>query len=160
MVLSGADIDPDFGIDSVIAIPIDEWSLDLVTPNTECVRKNGGCIKSEFPNPPEDSTMIPFNGGETDAASKPAGILDEDTTLLYVDELNPITDINGRVPKPGLYVLVAQYYQPDKPSKICIATKSHRLATFQKKSLNPFSFSAFDLPMNISYSATEGEGKY
>ena len=41
------------------------------------------------------------------------------TTPLYVDELNPITDINGNVPKPGLYVLVAQYYQPDKPSK-CI----------------------------------------
>ena len=149
MVLNGEDVDPDFGIDSVIAIPIDEWSLDLVTPSTECVRKNGECSKSEFPNPPEDSMIIPFNGGEADSAAKPAGIMDDDTTLLYVDEFNPITDISGRVPKPGLYVLVAQYYQPDKPSKICIAiaaSKSHRLANFQKKSLNPFRFQPLIYP--------------
>ena len=47
----------------------------------------------------------------------PEGIIDENANLLYVDELNPIPDIHGNIPKPGFYILVAQYYQPDKPSK-------------------------------------------
>ena len=115
VTLIGDEVDPDFGIDSVIAIPIDQWSLDYVTPSTVCVRKNGECIKSEFPNPPQDSKVIPFTDSSSDA--RPAGILDEDVTSLFVDESNPIVDVNGNVPKPGLYVLVAQYYQPDKPSK-------------------------------------------
>ena len=107
MTLIGDNVDPDFGIGSVIAIPIDEWSLDLVTPSTECIRKNGECIKSEFPDPPEDSKVIPFS--EINSDVKPSGI--------YVDGLTDIVDITGNVPKPGLYVLVAQYYQQYKPSK-------------------------------------------
>ena len=72
--LNGEDIEPDIGIDSVIAIPIENWSLDLVTPSTECVRKNGECTKSEYPNPPEDSKVIPFVG---DSSNIPDGIMDE-----------------------------------------------------------------------------------
>ena len=68
-----------------------------------------------------------------DSDDKPEGIIDDDANLLYIDELNPITDIDGRVPKPGLYVLVAKYYQPDKPE--------------------------FELPMNISYTNPGEEGE-
>ena len=50
--------------------------------------------------------------------------------MLYVNEFTEITDIEGEVPKPGLYVLVAQYYQPDKAE--------------------------FEIPMNITY-ANPGE---
>ena len=50
--------------------------------------------------------------------------------MLYVNEFTEITDIEGKVPKPGLYVLVAQYYQPDKAE--------------------------FEIPMNITY-ANPGE---
>ncbi len=125
-----------------MAIPIEEWSLDLVTPNSECVRKNGQCIAAVFPDAPDESAVVPFNrkqtrnipiGGSVELlimthrppflaeaageAERPKGILDEDANLLYVDEADPIMDIHGRVPKPGLYVLVAQYYSPDEPSK-------------------------------------------
>ena len=131
VTLIGDNVDPDFGIGSVIAIPIDEWSLDLVTPSTECIRKNGECIKSEFPNPPEDSKVIPFS--EINSDVKPSGI--------YVDGLTPIVDITGNVPKPGLYVLVAQYYQQYKPSKKRSQRAIWQFSKSQKEVLaNQFSY--------------------
>ena len=54
-------MDPELGIDSVIAIPIEDWSLDLVTPNAECIRKDGACIAADFPNPPDESRVEFFN---------------------------------------------------------------------------------------------------
>ena len=134
MTLIGDNVDPDFGIGSVIAIPIDEWSLDLVTPSTECIRKNGECIKSEFPNPPEDSKVIPFS--EINSDVKPSGI--------YVDGLTDIVDITGNVPKPGLYVLVAQYYQQYKPSKNWTIWQFSKSKS-QESRANQFSFTSFQL---------------
>ena len=133
VTLLAPQMDPEIGIDSVIAIPIEKWSLDLVTPNTECIRKDGECIAVDFPNAPDESTEMPFkmNGNSGD---KPEGILDNDANLLYIDDNIPITDIHGNVPKPGVYVLVAKYYQPDKPE--------------------------FEMPMNISYNNPGEEGNY
>ena len=55
-------MDPEIGIDSVIAIPIEDWNLDLVTPIPECIRKDGECIRQlDFPNPPDESRVLPFN---------------------------------------------------------------------------------------------------
>jgi laminin alpha 3/5 len=106
-----------FGIDSIVAIPLEDWSLDLVTPNSECVRKDGECIRAVFPDAPDESALLPFTGSSSpESSERPKGIIDEDANLLYVDDSNSIVDIHGRVPKPGLYVLVAHYYQPDKPS--------------------------------------------
>ena len=59
--LKADNMDPELGIDSVIAIPIEDWSLDLVTPNAECIRKDGACIAADFPNPPDESRVLPFN---------------------------------------------------------------------------------------------------
>jgi len=47
-------------------------------------------------------------------SSVPEGSNPEANQLL-VDEDTPMIDIHGRVPKPGLYVLVAQYFQPNSP---------------------------------------------
>ena len=41
------------GIDSVVAIPLEDWSLDLVTPTTECIKKDGNCINPGFPDAPD-----------------------------------------------------------------------------------------------------------
>lgn len=35
---------------SVTAIPIDEWSLDYIRPTTVCVKKDGECLPTTFPN--------------------------------------------------------------------------------------------------------------
>ena len=60
-VMAEDEVDPEIGIDSVIAIPIEQWSLDLVSPNAECIRKDGACIAADFPNPPDESRVEFFN---------------------------------------------------------------------------------------------------
>jgi hypothetical protein len=47
------------GIDSVVAIPLEDWSLDLVTPSTECIRKDGACIIPGFPDAPDQVYFSP-----------------------------------------------------------------------------------------------------
>ena len=71
-------MDPELGIDSVIAIPIEDWSLDLVTPNAECIRKDGACIAADFPNPPDESRVEFFNQVLT--------FVKNDTSLVIVGE--------------------------------------------------------------------------
>ena len=96
----------DVGIDSIIAIPVDEWSLDYVTPQLNCVRKNGNCLPTKYPDAPDlsETAVIPFS--------------DEDPPqFLYLDATSPIPDIKGRVPAPGLYLLVAQY-KNDNPGLV------------------------------------------
>lgn len=129
VTLKSDDPNINIGIDSVIAIPLEDWSLDWVTPNGQCIRKNGECIAADFPNAPEESVVVPFNADQD--GSRPEGIIDDDANPFYADDTQPIPVLHGKVPQPGLYVLVAQYYQPDKPH--------------------------FQLPMNISYAANAGE---
>ena len=102
------------GIDSVIAIPIENWSLDYITPHPECVRKNGVCLPTTYPDAPDpaETAVIPFRPPSPDD-----GTGQEQPQLLYVDGTSDIEDIKGRVPKPGLYVLVAQYKQ-DNPGEL------------------------------------------
>lgn len=103
-----------------MAIPIDRWSLDFVTPDGQCVKVNGRCLPFSYPDAPDQSQILPFvgPGAGTPANYKPPNMYKpEETQLLYVSGDNPIVDITGAVPQPGYYVLVANYYQPDQPSK-------------------------------------------
>ena len=93
------------GIDSIVAIPIDQWSLDQVTPQLKCVRKNGNCLPTVYP----DALKYPETGLITLSSGDPP-------SWLLVDG-DSIPDISGRVPKPGLYILVVQYKQ-DNPGSI------------------------------------------
>ncbi|XP_033329969.2 laminin subunit alpha [Megalopta genalis] len=103
-------------IDSVVAIPYNQWSLDYVKPKSICVRKDGVCVKGEFPGAAdakkiefESVTMVP------EASNKPFGIYDSTTRLIYLDATNTMVDIHAKVLKPGDYTFVVQYYQPDYP---------------------------------------------
>ena len=75
---------PEYGIDSVVAIPLDDWSLDLITPNGECVRKNGQCIQSIYPDAPDESMVFPFINQDPSSQMKPNGIIDQDANPLYI----------------------------------------------------------------------------
>ena len=57
---------------------------------------------------------MPFIPSGSGGSAAPEGA-NPDVSLFYVDEDTPLVDIHGRVPKPGLYVLVAQYFQPNSP---------------------------------------------
>ena len=99
------------GIDSIVAIPIDQWSLDQVTPHLKCVRKNGICIPTVSPDAPDPSetALIPFSSGDQ-------------PSWVVIDGNSAIPDIAGRVPTPGLYIIVAQYKQ-DNPGLIQIVIR-------------------------------------
>ena len=94
------------GIDSIVAIPIDQWSTNFVTPQLKCVRVNGRCSSTNYPNAPgpSETALVPF-------APK------DQPQWVVIDANTPMADVNGKVPNPGLYVLVATYKQnnPSKP---------------------------------------------
>ena len=118
--LQNEDDNLNVGIDSIVAIPLDKWSLDYVTPQAQCVRKDGECLQFSFSDPPDQSVVLPYVGptrGQPADKLPPALEGTGNAQLLYVDKENPIVDITGAVPQPGYYVLVANYHQPG-PSKI------------------------------------------
>lgn len=44
-------------INSITAIPVHEWSIDLITPSPVCVMKNGECVDSTFLPAPESKKV-------------------------------------------------------------------------------------------------------
>ncbi|XP_026299731.1 laminin subunit alpha [Apis mellifera] len=103
-------------IDSIIAIPYNKWSLDYVKPKSICVRKNGKCVKGQFPGA-ADAKKIEFETSSTisESEKRPFGIYDNTTKLIYLDGKNTTVDIHGKVLQPGDYIFIVQYYQPDYP---------------------------------------------
>ena len=93
-----SDDDANLAIDSIVAIPVDNWDLDLVTPTAKCIKKKGACIPFSFPDVPDQSTIVPFVKVDEDAAQNlPDGIDDPNEKLLYVSGDTPIVDIIGPV---------------------------------------------------------------
>jgi hypothetical protein len=45
------------GIDSLVAIPYDQWSLDYQHPKPACIRKDGKCIQALFLTPPDSKKV-------------------------------------------------------------------------------------------------------
>ncbi|CAL7933589.1 unnamed protein product [Xylocopa violacea] len=115
LILTG-EPNSNFAIDSVVAIPYHQWSLDYVKPKSICVRKDGKCVKGQFPGA-ADAKKIEFETSSTisEAENKPFGIYDNNTKLIYLDGRNTTVDIHAKVAQPGDYTFVVQYYQPDYP---------------------------------------------
>ena len=78
------------GIDSVMAIPLAEWSIDVVTPQTVCVRKDGQCLQQILPEFGDSTSLVAVQAKEV---------------VRGVGG----SDASGQVPAPGYYVIVAQY---------------------------------------------------
>ena len=87
-------------IDSIVAIPIDQWSTNFVTPQLKCVRKKGVCASTGYPNSPgsSETALVPFS-----PEGQPQWVL--------IDANTPMADVTGKVPNPGVYVLIATYKQ-------------------------------------------------
>ena len=93
-----SDDDANLAIDSIVAIPVNNWDLDLVTPTAQCIKKKGVCIPFNFPDVPDQSTIVPFVKVDEDAAQElPAGIDNPNEKLLYVSGDTDIVDITGPV---------------------------------------------------------------
>lgn len=111
-----ADGPANVAIDCVVAIPLEDWSLDYIQPKPLCIRKNGKCLSSNFPTPPDSKKIEPEGENLEDVSTiRPPMIADNASTLVYLDYQNPTVDVEGNVPEPGQYVFVVHYYQPDHP---------------------------------------------
>ena len=51
--LKSDDDDLNMAIDSIVAIPIERFDLDLVTPKPKCIKRRGQCIPFTFPDAPD-----------------------------------------------------------------------------------------------------------
>ena len=73
-------------IDSVVAVPSDQWTLDYVEPRSDCVRRGGNCVAGVFPTA-SDSTRVDFEHGNQEqvASTLPEEIYDETAGLVYLD---------------------------------------------------------------------------
>ncbi|XP_046433556.1 laminin subunit alpha [Neodiprion fabricii] len=115
-VILSAEPYTDSAIVSIVAIPYENWSLDYIKPKSVCVRKGGKCVQGIFPEA-SDAKHIEFEVGNEilEVGSRPPGIYDNSTKLIYLSNNNTMIDIKAKVPLPGEYVFVVQYFQPDHP---------------------------------------------
>lgn len=102
-------------IKSIVAIPIQDWSIDYLKPKSVCVRKNGKCIQGIFPEAPDAKKIELDPSPEITNTPIPEGIYDNSTKFVYLNEKDPSRDLEAKVPHSGDYVFVVQYSQPDHP---------------------------------------------
>lgn len=115
VILKGED-SANVAIKSIVAIPYEQWSLDYIRPNPVCVRKDGKCVKADFPIAP-DSKKVKIeqkDKNETSYKPRPPNMIDN-TTVFFLDKNAERIEIPAKVPHGGYYVFVVQYYQPNFP---------------------------------------------
>ncbi|VVC44657.1 Hypothetical protein CINCED_3A025090 [Cinara cedri] len=117
VILKGGEDLSRVGVESIVALPLDKWSLDYINPNPSCIKKDGKCIQSFYPTPP-DTKKVEFKTDNEDrlATVAPKDIYDNSTALVILDHADSIVDLAGKVPGPGAYVFVVHFYQPDFPA--------------------------------------------
>ncbi|XP_023289722.1 laminin subunit alpha, partial [Orussus abietinus] len=115
LVLTG-EPSSNVAIKSVVAVPQARWSLDYLKPKSVCVRKEGKCVKGIFPDA-ADAKKIQFVTGSafSETGTRPEGAYDKTIKLIYLDDSEAAVDVHAKVPQPGEYVFVVQYFQPDHP---------------------------------------------
>lgn len=119
VILKGGKDHSIVGIESIVALPLDKWSLDYINPNPSCVKKDGKCIQSFYPTPP-DTKKVEFKTGNEARLSTtvPKDIFDNTTALIILDHKDSLVDLVGKVPAPGAYVFIVHFYQPDFPGNL------------------------------------------
>ena len=114
--------EPVITVDRMVLVPVDQWSPGIITPTSHCVKdpRTNECIVPRLPYPAistSDAVMsVPqqvLDGYP--ARNMPPGIDDQGKQLVYINNMNPEVDFNNVVPEEGLYVIIAEYYQPDHP---------------------------------------------
>ena len=75
------------------------------------MRTNGVCASTTYPNAPgpSETALVPFSS-------------QDQPQWVVIDANNPLPDVNGKVPNPGVYVLVATYKQ-NNPGRYATNTK-------------------------------------
>ena len=88
-------------IDRLVLVPAAQWSPDLVTPASRCVRdpRTAACVTPRLPYPPPpDESVISVPQQILDgypARNLPRGIDDQSKQLVYINNLNPEVDLHS-----------------------------------------------------------------
>lgn len=100
-------------IKSIAAIPVHEWSIDLITPSPVCVIKDGECVQATYLAAPDSKKIeLETNNEDHIAQNNPAGGTD-DLKTIYLDQNNPMVEVRSKVATPGRYHIVIKFYQPN-----------------------------------------------
>ncbi|ALC44510.1 LanA [Drosophila busckii] len=119
-VIISADIEDVFRVPiiSVTAIPVEQWSIDYITPSPVCVIQGQECAAPKFRSVPE-SKKIEFETDHEDriAINKPPyAAFDERVKLVQLESPdNGTIVIESKVSEPRRYVILVKYYQPHNP---------------------------------------------
>ncbi|KAK9499521.1 hypothetical protein O3M35_002544 [Rhynocoris fuscipes] len=109
---------PDVAIEAVTAVPLKQWSYNLIEPSQVCIMKNGECQPSQYPIP-IDIKRIDFEGNNTserDTEPIPDYVNNVANIAKVLDEKHLTINVTGKVAAPGAYIIIAHYYQPDFPA--------------------------------------------
>lgn len=106
------------GIHSVVAVPIEEWSLDYIKPKPICITKDGQCTDAIFPKPPESKKIQFEQDPDVLEHNRTVYKLTNTSSYIYLNPKNDMIDLHGKVASPGTYVFIVQYFQPDYPGEV------------------------------------------
>ncbi|ESO94906.1 hypothetical protein LOTGIDRAFT_144813 [Lottia gigantea] len=104
------------GIESVTAIPFEDWNPGFIQPRIICIRVNGVCVPSTYTNP-GGAIRIDFEQAPNEdrlATDYPTGIIDPNIGLVKLNMSEPSIEIEGEVGTRRQFVFLIQYYQPNK----------------------------------------------
>lgn len=83
-----------------------------------CIKKDGECTTATYQTPPE-SKKLQFEQDSEDSTGSRLQIVDfNGTSYVFLNPTENMVDLRGKVPQPGYYVFVVQYYQPDYPGMV------------------------------------------
>ncbi|XP_071940937.1 laminin-like protein epi-1 [Antedon mediterranea] len=98
-------------VSSIVAIPVEMWNFDLVTPTLQCVRSsNKKCLSSTYP----DVTSVKVVVDEVVDSPLPPNILDTNAKLYYMNSNSGKTELLLKDVRltDGQYMFIVHYYQP------------------------------------------------
>jgi len=104
----------DVAADSVTVIPANVWTLDHVTPQFECIRRDGECVPGHF-NTPTGTIRVDFESSPNEDRTEtdlPPTITDITVKVVKLDRNAPTINVRATVSNPDKYVIVVHYYQP------------------------------------------------
>lgn len=119
-------------IDSITAIPANEWSLDHVTPVFKCIIKDKQCVPSSYPPLPAGSKIeIEKDQSEnrilslsTPPVNDPLRLKAEPPQVVWLNSSGPVVEFRGNVPRSERYLLL-HYIQSESPGFDLDVTITH-----------------------------------
>ncbi|XP_017779043.1 PREDICTED: laminin subunit alpha isoform X2 [Nicrophorus vespilloides] len=101
------------GIQSIVVLSYEEWSLDFIKPSSVCIMKDGECTQSSFIDPQESKKIIFKKEAIVHDGKEKMTVSIANTTYVYMNHDDKVIDVRSKVPSPGFYSFIVHYHQPE-----------------------------------------------